>query len=61
MKISFGNKTMELNIFDISKQPLETTKIGSACLMEGIIEAIIEDPWRHALLNWEKFGFGQTT
>jgi len=49
MKISFGNMTVELNIFDISKQPLENTEIGSACLIEEIIEdtideASIEDP-----------------
>jgi hypothetical protein len=49
MKISFGNMTMELNIFDISKQPLETIEIGSSCLIEEIIKdtidgTSIEDP-----------------
>jgi len=43
MKISFGNMTVELNIFDISKQPLETTEIGSACLIEEIIEDTIDE------------------
>ncbi|XP_062158755.1 uncharacterized protein LOC133866234 [Alnus glutinosa] len=43
MKISFGNITVELNIFDISKQPLETTEIGSACLIEEIIEDTIDE------------------
>jgi len=42
-KISFGNMTVELNIFDISKQPLETTEIGSACLIEEIIEDTIDE------------------
>jgi len=43
MKISFGNMTVELNIFDISKQPLETTEIGSAFLIEEIIEDTIDE------------------
>jgi len=38
MKISFGNITVELNIFDISKRPRECDEIGSACLIEEIIE-----------------------
>jgi hypothetical protein len=38
MKISFGNMTVELNIFDISKRPRECDEIGSACLIEEIIE-----------------------
>jgi len=49
MKISFGNMTVELNIFNIRKQPLKNTEIGSACLIKEIIEdtfdeASIEDP-----------------
>jgi len=49
MKISFGNMIVELNIFAISKQPLENTEFGSACLIKKIIEdtiaeASIEDP-----------------
>jgi hypothetical protein len=43
MKISFGNMIVEMNIFDISKQPLETTEIGSACLIEEIIEDTIDE------------------
>ncbi|XP_062145318.1 uncharacterized protein LOC133852563 [Alnus glutinosa] len=38
MKISFGNMIVELNIFDISKRPRESDEIGSACLIEEIIE-----------------------
>jgi hypothetical protein len=38
MKISFGNMTVELNIFNISKRPRECDEIGSACLIEEIIE-----------------------
>jgi hypothetical protein len=38
MKISFGNMTVELNIFDISKRPRECDEIESACLIEEIIE-----------------------
>jgi hypothetical protein len=43
MKISFGNMTVELNIFDISKKPREYDEIGSACLIEEIIEEVIEE------------------
>jgi hypothetical protein len=49
MKISYGNMTVELNIFNISKQPIENTEFRSACLIEEIIkdtidEARIKDP-----------------
>jgi len=43
MKISFGNMTVELNIFNISKKPRECDEIGSACLIEKIIEEVIEE------------------
>jgi hypothetical protein len=38
MKISFGNMTVELNIFDIRKRPRECDEIGSVCLIKEIIE-----------------------
>jgi hypothetical protein len=49
MKISFGNMTMELNIFHIRKQALEYDEEHQVCLIEDIIdevveESIIEDP-----------------
>ena len=37
MKISFGNMTMELNIFDISKQPFEYEEVRNTCLIEEIV------------------------
>jgi hypothetical protein len=43
MKISFDNMTVELNIFDISKQPLEYDEVGSVCLIEEIIEKTIDE------------------
>jgi hypothetical protein len=43
MKISFVNMTMELNIFDISKKPKECDETRSACLIEEIIEEVIEE------------------
>jgi hypothetical protein len=43
MKISFGNMTVELNIFEISKQPKECDEIGSACLIEEIIQEVNEE------------------
>jgi hypothetical protein len=49
MKISFENMTVELNIFDINKQPLEYDEVRNVCLIEEIIEetmdeSSIEDP-----------------
>jgi len=41
MKISFGNMT-KLNIFDISKQPLQNNEIGRVCLIEEIMEETVE-------------------
>jgi len=34
MKISFGNMTVELNIFDISNQPLEYDDVENVCLIK---------------------------
>jgi hypothetical protein len=55
MKISFGNMIVKLNIFNIFKQPLEYDEVRSVCLIEEIIEEVvdesnIEDPLRHALV-----------
>jgi hypothetical protein len=38
MKISFGNMTVELNIFDINKQPLDYDEIHPVCLIEEITD-----------------------
>jgi hypothetical protein len=59
VKISFVNMIVELNIFDFSKQQLETTEIGSACLIEEIIEdtideASIEDPLEACFAQFEE-------
>jgi hypothetical protein len=43
MKISFGNMTMELNIFHIRKQPLEYDEVQQVCLIEDIMEEAIEE------------------
>ena len=49
MKISFGNMTVELNIFQIRKQPLDYDEMHQVCLIEEITEEItkevsLEDP-----------------
>jgi hypothetical protein len=49
MKISFGNMTVELNIFDINNHPLKNDEVESVCLIEEIKEdtvdeSSIEDP-----------------
>ena len=49
MKISFGNVTVELNIFQIRKQPLDYDEMHQVCLIEEITKEItrevsLEDP-----------------
>jgi hypothetical protein len=49
MKISFENMTVELNIFDINKQPLDYDEVHPVCLIEEITdeaenEFSLEDP-----------------
>ena len=43
MKISFENTTVELNIFHIRKQPLEYDEVQQVCLIEEIMEEVIEE------------------
>jgi preprotein translocase subunit SecA len=43
MKISFGNMTVELNIFHIRKQPLDYDQMNQICLIEEIIDEVIEE------------------
>jgi hypothetical protein len=43
MKLSFGNKTVELNIFDISRQPFEYEKVRSTCMIEELIEETVNE------------------
>jgi hypothetical protein len=42
MKISFGNMTVKLNIFHIRKQPLDYDQMNQVCLIEEIIDEVIE-------------------
>jgi hypothetical protein len=43
MKISFENMTVELNIFHIKKQPLEYDEVQQVCLIEDIMEEVVEE------------------
>jgi hypothetical protein len=43
MKISFGNMIVELNIFHIRKQPLDYDQINQVCLIEEIMDEVIEE------------------
>jgi hypothetical protein len=43
MKISFGNMTVELNIFHIKKQPLDYDQMNQVCLIEEILDEVIEE------------------
>jgi hypothetical protein len=42
-KISFGNMTMELNIFDINNQPLNYDEVRPVCLIEEITDEIVSE------------------
>ena len=41
MKISFGNKAVKLNVFDVSKQPPDNDDICEV----NMIESLIENTW----------------
>jgi hypothetical protein len=43
MKISFRNMTLELNIFDKNKQPLDYDEVRSVCLIEEITDEGVSD------------------
>ena len=43
MKISFGNMTVELNIFDINKQPLDYDEVCHVCFIEEITEEAVSE------------------
>jgi hypothetical protein len=44
MKLSLGNMTVELNIFDISRQPFDYEGARSACAIEEIVEETVNEP-----------------
>jgi hypothetical protein len=43
MKISFRNMTVELNIFHIRKHPLDYDQMNQVCLIEEILDEVIEE------------------
>jgi hypothetical protein len=43
MKISFGNMTVELNIFNINNQPLDYDEVHLVCLIEEITDEIVSE------------------
>ena len=51
MKISFGNMTVKLNIFHIRNQPLEYDEVHQVCLIEDIMEEIVEESSMEDLLE----------
>jgi hypothetical protein len=57
MKIFFGNMTVELNIFHIRKQPLDYDQMNQVCLIEEILDEVIdkssiEDPLEACLAQF---------
>jgi hypothetical protein len=43
MKLSLGNMTVELNIFDINRQPFEYEEVKSTCLIEELVEDTVNE------------------
>ena len=43
MKLTFGNMTLELNIFDIAKHPREDEEVGEIYSIESLIQAHLND------------------
>jgi hypothetical protein len=43
MKLSFWNMIVELNIFDISRQPFEYEEVRSTCMIEELVEETINE------------------
>jgi hypothetical protein len=43
IKISFGNMIVELNIFDINKQPFDYDEVHLVCLIEGITDEVVSE------------------
>ena len=43
MKISFENMTVELNIFNINKQPLDSDEVHPMCLIEEITDEVVNE------------------
>jgi hypothetical protein len=43
IKLSFGNMIVELNIFDISKQPFEYEEVRSTCMIKELIEEMVNE------------------
>jgi hypothetical protein len=53
MNISFGNMTVELNIFLIRKQPLDYDQLNQVCLIDEVIEkSSIKDPLETCLAQF---------
>jgi hypothetical protein len=59
MKISFGNMTVELNIFHIRKQPLDYDQMNQVCLIEEILDEVIEESSIEDLLEACLAQFGE--
>jgi hypothetical protein len=43
MKVSFGNMTLKLNIFDTSRHPFEYEGVKSVCSIEELVEEIVHE------------------
>ncbi|XP_058216596.1 uncharacterized protein LOC131327445 [Rhododendron vialii] len=57
MKLSFGNMTVELNIFNTSKQPLDEDEVSAVCMIDTLVEntfvqSSFEDPLEACLAHF---------
>lgn len=43
MKNSFGNMTVELNIFDITRQPKDCDEDGEVCMIRELLEESVNE------------------
>jgi hypothetical protein len=59
MRISFGNMTVELNIFHIRKQSLDYDQMNQVCLIEEILDEVIEESSIEDLLEACLAQFGE--
>jgi hypothetical protein len=58
MKVSFGNMTLELNIFDISWQPFEYDGVRSVCSIKELMEETIHESSSEDQLGMSLTAFG---
>ena len=59
MQLTFGNMTLELNIFHLSKKHMQAVEEGSEeiCIIDTILEEQDDQQQRHDVLTEELFDY----